>query len=417
MIDAIISRVEVLLNQRRFKEAEELIQEGISIDPNHPHLIILSADLSYLQEDYARSLELIHMAMAFAADEPYLHYLKSRSLVALDRYSDAEKSIEQAIHLDADQADYFAFWAYIKLDRKQFEEALNLANKALEIDSENLLGRNSRSTALLKLNRNEESSETIEEALNEDPDNVFTHSNYGWNLLEQGKHQEALRHFNEALQLDPNFELAQEGMKEAIKAKYVVYRWFLKYKFWMSNMTAKYQWGFVIGFYLLYRGLALFAENNPAYSVFVTPILILYLIFALSSWVMTPISNLFLRFNPYGKHLLKPYQKMSSNFVAGSVLLCLIGLLLYATGQGFFWILVALYGFSMMIPLSVMFNPSKRKVLLMSYSIGLGVVGILALIQILLTQELFTSMANLYVWGFFIYQFTVNYLLVREDNK
>ncbi|MCH5600269.1 hypothetical protein [Niabella ginsengisoli] len=61
-----------------------------------------------------------------------------------------------------------------------------MADKALEIDAENLLGLNMRSSALVKLNRKEESFETIEGALRNDPNNAYTHANYGWGLLENG---------------------------------------------------------------------------------------------------------------------------------------------------------------------------------------------------------------------------------------
>lgn len=119
----------------------------------------------------------------------------------------------------------------------------------MEIDAENLSALNARSTALNKLNRKEESFETIQDALREDPNDAYTHANYGWGLLEKGHHKEALDHFKEALANDPSFEYAQLGMLQAIKANNPIYRVFLKYSFWMSNLTAKYQWGVIIGFY------------------------------------------------------------------------------------------------------------------------------------------------------------------------
>src|SRR5690606_2150752 len=107
--------------------------------------------------------------------------------------------------------------------------------------------------ALIKLDRSEESFETIEGALREDPNNAFTHANYGWGLLEKGNHTKAMEHFKEALSHSPNLDYAQAGMLEAIKATNPIYRLFLKYAFWMGNMAAKFQWGFIIAFYILFR--------------------------------------------------------------------------------------------------------------------------------------------------------------------
>ena len=166
-------------------------------------------------------------------DSSHLFYIKSRIAIQQEKLNEAEKSIDQAIELHPYYAEYFALLANIKLGRKQFEAALEKANSALEIDAENLLALNTRSTALNKLNRSEESFETIEGALREDPNNAYTHANYGWGLLEKGNHKKALEHFKEALSHDPNFKYAQSGLLEALKASNPIYRMFLKYSFWM----------------------------------------------------------------------------------------------------------------------------------------------------------------------------------------
>ena len=123
---------------------------------------------------------------------------------------------------------------------EKYEDALNLANEGLERDPENILALNIRSSALIKLDRKEDAFTTIEGALAHDPNNAYTHSNYGWGLLEKGNHKKALQHFREALKHDPTLVQAQAGMAEALKANYVFYRLFLRYAFFMSNLTAKY---------------------------------------------------------------------------------------------------------------------------------------------------------------------------------
>lgn len=75
--------------------------------------------------------------------------------------------MSQAIELDSYNASYLALLANIKFGRKQFSQALEIANQALEIDAENLLALNTRSSALNKLNRSAESYDTIKGALRE----------------------------------------------------------------------------------------------------------------------------------------------------------------------------------------------------------------------------------------------------------
>lgn len=180
--------------------------------------------------------------------------------------NEAEAQINHAITLNSFDVDYHALFANIKLVRKQYEEALSVANRSLKIDSENIMALNIRSAALIKLDREDESFQTIEGALREDPNNAHTHSNYGWGLLEKGQHKKALEHFKEALSNDPNHMFAQAGMLEALKATNPIYRLFLKYVFWMDNMTAKYQWGFIIGIYIGFRILSSIAKKSEILS-------------------------------------------------------------------------------------------------------------------------------------------------------
>ncbi|MDB5311521.1 MAG: tetratricopeptide repeat protein [Gemmataceae bacterium] len=46
----------------------------------------------------------------------------------------------------------------------------------------------------------------------------------GWALLHARQPAEALTHFREALRLDPTNEWARDGLIEALKARYWVYR-------------------------------------------------------------------------------------------------------------------------------------------------------------------------------------------------
>lgn len=261
--DIRLSKVEILLQQNKYAEAEKVLKDLLAVTPNNIRLLFLLAEVHLQQEQYDTANNVIEHAIGLAPDAPHLFYAKSRIAWMQDHWQEAEKNILQAIALNPNHAGYFAFLSNMKLGRKQFSEALELANSALEIDAENLLALNTRSTALNKLNRKEEAFNTIEGALREDPNNAYTHSNYGWGLLEQGNHKKALEHFREALKNDPNFAHAQSGMLEALKAANPVYRLFLKYSFWMGNLTAKYQWGVIIGFYLAFRLLKNLSQSNP----------------------------------------------------------------------------------------------------------------------------------------------------------
>jgi hypothetical protein len=370
-----------------------------------------------LQQDRIDKAEsIIDDAIGLSPDTAHLYFIKSRIDIQKDKYDDAEKSIQQSIALDPYTADYFAWLANIKLARKQYEESLSLANQALEIDPEDLLALNVRSTVLLKLNKKEESFQTIEGALRQDPNNAYTHANYGWGLLEKGDHKKALNHFKEALKNNPNYDYAQKGMMEALKAKYLIYRLFLRYAFWMGNLTAKYQWVFILGFYFGTRAIGALADSNPALEPFLLPVMIILSLFAFSTWVIRPISNLFLRFNPYGKFLLSRRDKISSNVVAVSMAVFISGLILCFALADLRYLLVAAYGFMMMVPIGMMFTPAKYNAFML-YTMAMALLGLAVIWTAFENNPVFSTLAYTFIGGFIAFQFLANFLAIKSNNR
>lgn len=414
--DIRLSKAQILINQNKFKDAENILSELLTEDPNNIISLSLLAEVNLQQDRFDKAISIIENAIGQAPDAPFLFHIKARIEMQQKKLGEAEKSIKQAIEIDPFDADYFALLATIKLGRKKFNEALEIANSALEIDAENILALNTRSVALNKLNRSEESFETIEGALREDPNNSYTHANYGWGLLEQGDYKKALVHFKEALSNEPTLEYAQTGMLEALKATNPIYLAFLKYAFFMSNLTANYQWGVIIGFSICLRLLKNLARNNETLQPFLVPIIIVIGLVAFSTWIISPISNLFLRFNKYGKFLLDSKEKISSNFVALSLAVFLVGIILYIALSDEKMLTIAAFGFAMMLPLGTMLSPTKNKNVLLIYTIALAFVGLTAIGMTFSNGELFNSMTFVFILGFVAFQWIANYMLIKEDN-
>lgn len=249
-----------------------------------------------------------------------------------------------------------------------------------------------------------------------DPNNAYTHSNYGWGLLEKGDHKKALEHFREALKNNPSFEHAQAGMAEALKAKYLFYRLFLKYAFFMQNLTAKYQWGVIIGIYVVSKVLRAVAKSNEALQPILVPIIVLISIVAFSTWVIGPISNVFLRLNPYGKYLLHKEEKLSSGFVAISLLICILGFILFMLVSNIGWLVVGVFGFVMMVPLGSMFTATNHKTKMIGYAAAMFVVGLIGIIQTFSSGEPFNIFTIIFLIGFIAFQWIANFLHIRQSN-
>ena len=67
------------------------------------------------------------------------------------------------------------------------------------------------------------------------------------------------------------------------------------------------------------------AKSVPALEIFVWPLLIAYALFAMSTWVIEPLTNLLLRFNKFGRYVLSREEKISSTLTGLALLIALCG--------------------------------------------------------------------------------------------
>ena len=411
-----LSRAQVLIEQQRYKEAEAILNDLLIQNPTSSYILAITAEVSLQLDKKEKALELINNAIAIEPDEAYCYYIKAKILLDSENYDGAEENLTVATTFNPEDNDAFALWAFIKQRRKQYEKALRLANQALSLAPENILALNTRSSALLKLDKKEEAFNTIEGALKEDPNNAFTHANYGWSLLEKGDHKKALTHFQEALVNDPNNEYAQAGMAEAIKARYSFYRLFMKYSFWISSLQGKSQWAIMIGYYFGVKALRAIANTNETLSLYLTPLIVGLSLIAFSTWVITPISNLFLRLNKYGVHLLEKYEKWNSNIVGACFILFAVGLLGSIAIGTDPWFALTVFGFSMMVPASQTFTPAKYKHAFLIATAAMFLLGVASISEAFVTGEIYNSYTMPYVIGFIAYQWGANALMIKSNN-
>jgi hypothetical protein len=226
------------------------------------------------------------------------------------------------------------------------------------------------------------------------PDNANSHANKGWSLLEKGQPREALVHFSESLRLDADNEWARVGMIEALKARYFIYRWMLKYFLWMGKLSQQYQWAVVIGLYLLFRVLSNLAKTNPQLAPFVTPLLILYALFVLMSWLSRPLFSLLLRCNRFGRAVLLPEQVAESNLVGGTLLVAVVSLIVALATDSDVAIILAIVAGVWSIPASAIYEctsgwPRRWMALVAA---GIGLVGLAAVVG---THQQWTAAGSL----------------------
>ena len=423
-----LERGNILYQQRRYVEAEREYFKILAESPNNPFALAMLAQC-YLETNRKKeALDYAEKAVANAVESPTIYYVLARCQFYNQLIEKALSSIESGQQLDPTNSDFFLLKSQIAFYQENWELALSEAEHGLTLDPEEVILINLRARALVKLNRKEEAANTMDYALHRAPQSSYSHANKGWVSVERGEYEEAITHFKESLRLDASNTYAKSGLREAIKAKNYIYRGVLKYFLWMGKLQEKYRWGFVIGLYVLYRIALVLASTSDLMGMLMTPLIIAYILFAFSSWIAMPISNLFLRLHPLGKHALEEDEIKASTLVgalAGLSIFCFI--LFFLTGGGIkltdddfiiegyaslFFLGIML--FVMMIPVGGLFFAEAGTVgrrNLTIFAVGLGIIGGLALLTDL------PMLLTIFFLGILGYSFVASYIIGKGAKE
>ena len=411
-----ISHAGVLIQQNRYLLAQEkltmLLSEGYS-DPDLFRLLIMCRmglnqyeDAKILAEKFLQQ----HPNDAFAFYTLAGIDLNNRDLKT------AHTNIDEAIRLQPYMPEFFALKSAICFQLKDFEGALHFADIGLNSDAHHIGCLNARSSALEALGRTDEAFATISKSLNEDPNNPDTHTNIGWGHLHRGDTQKALDHFKAALNEDPLHEYAKAGMLQAMKTKFPLYRYFLMVMLWLSRLTSKNQWIFIIGSYISYRVLLNFAKTESLLRPVIIGLIVMLVLFFLASWLFSPVMNLYMLTNPYGRMTMNSEEKQSARLVgyafAGSVA---SGLLFFlCRNEGLITLSVSIL--LMMIPFGSMNNAylESNKSKLRKFTVVLLVLLTVNAVISIVLNTIVNPFSIVALGSIIAYQWYANYILIRE---
>lgn len=330
-------------------------RESLASDPEDAVVLsMLALGLANLDEP-APAVEAAKRAVGVDPELGLAHYALGRALLAHDDVPGAERAARESLRLDAD-SDAYALLSQVFARRRRWSEALEAADQGLELDPEHVSCTNLRALALSGLGKKAEAAGVARESIAIDPDDAGSHATHGWVLMRQQKYAEALESFRTALRLDATLESARAGIIEALKARNGVYRLLLRYAMWIGNLDARTRWFVLMGLFFGARIARSVLRENPSLWPLLGPALALYGVFALSTWLADPLSNLLLRLNPFGRLVLNKSETLAANLVGGCLATVVIAALLavLTSVTGFF--VVAAVAFLLLIPISGAFG-------------------------------------------------------------
>lgn len=307
-----LERGKLLYEQSRYALAIGEFQQVLAQDPDDTQALYFQAHSLLHLDRHQEALAVANTLLGLIPGEPIALELKASVLMQLNQLTEALALIEEAIEQDPTEESYWATASTIHYERKDFDKALAAAEEGLALDPGNLVCRNFRMLCLNKLGRADEVAASVEETLAEDPDNAFSHASAGWALLEADNHKQARVHFGEALRLEPGMDWARGGMLEAIKAKSVFFRLFLRYSFWIGQQKNQNQWLFIFGVGFVLRLMRRIPDPTGIISI----VRVLLIAFIWLTWFIDPIFNVLMLADSDGRHVLTDRQRDRYRYVA-----------------------------------------------------------------------------------------------------
>lgn len=398
-----VERARLLFRQNRLELAEGELRQALAENPDEPEAHALLALCLLAKKQWNDATQEAQQAIHLAPDMSYAFYVLAVVMAGRQRIEEAEQAIREAIRLDPFDPDYFATLSELLLTRARWAEALAAAEQGLEAESDHVACTNCRAIALTKMGRREEAGLTIGSALARAPESATTHANMGWTLLEQRDPNKAMEHFREALRLNPELSWARNGIVEAMKARHVLYRWMLSFFLWMARFDTRTQWMLMIGFIVGRSVLLSVVDSVPVLKPLYWPIVIAYLTFAILTWIASPLFNLILRLDRFGRLALSDEQRTASNLLG----LCLLTALLVATVVPGFqlatgrpvdtdWLIGGLMCFALALPVTNIHRcePGWPRVAQAFIAVGLALMIVATMAASLLEREETGSLFN-----------------------
>ena len=376
---------------------------------------LLALALAHLEQGHD-AVEAGRRAVAIDPEMAFAHYAHGWAQVEHGDFAAAERAAREALRIDP-SGDAYALLAQVHLRQRRWKDALDVAERGLQVEPEHPACANLRALALGRLGRGDDAKTAMHEVLALDPDDAYAHANRGWLLLRQSNPDEALESFRAALRLDPTLDWARAGIVEAMKARNGLYRLMLQYSLWVDTLSTRSQWLLIFGLYFGARIVRAVLRQNPALLPLLGPLLGLYALFVLGTWIAHPLSNLILRISPVGRLALNRHETIASNAVGGCLAAAFVSGVLFLVSGVSAWFNVALVSALMLIPIGGAAQGHGTRAWRPLFIAVLVLAGCAATIAVLsfVRRDLVAMPLMIFIVGAFLYGWFANYLILKHQ--
>ena len=220
------------ISYREFIKAENKLIEIISKDPYHLDARSDLAELLYRKGEYTKGLEIINKGLSIDTYNPSLNYIAGIIYKATHDNLNAKETFGWAARSIKYRSNAFSQMGDIFLKEKQYDKAIEYANKALKFNSENIPAMEILAIAYRKKNNVSAATKSLEKIYDLDPlhhiipyekyltmtnseNREFVINSHRSELAYQTYLELAISYYNRGL-IDEAIKLLELGPKESI---------------------------------------------------------------------------------------------------------------------------------------------------------------------------------------------------------
>lgn len=261
------------IDMGRYESAVNYVKEALSDEPDDGYLHYLLGICYYHLDCYKEAEEQYGLAHKYEYDVETLSKMLGHLYTDVGRLEDAESAYLEALHLNPNNADVHASYAYLMGKSGHKQKSDLLIRKARELDPINPTVLRINHLLQLADSNKEEQIRSLERFVYHADTDASVHVQAGLHALYTDKEKQAKEHFRQAYLLDPTSQLLLNILKSLDRHTHPM----LIPLTWVNRMGGPAViWGCAIGSVLLTSALG--------WSKLTLWIISIYLIFVIYSW-------------------------------------------------------------------------------------------------------------------------------------
>ena len=290
-----MSRARALIDVDNMDAALAELREALTHDPESVYAHYLaSVCLGRLGRNAVAKFE-AKEAIRLDPDFPYAYWALANVALDEEKYGEGLRAIDTALSMCPTEALFLATKSVLLFDSDKPKQALEFAENALEFDPEDETARHVRALALVRLGRQNQAEAEVLENLRENADSSVVWHQRGIQLFAQGRLDEARTAFLESLRIDPENTSAQTGLMKTISAQKGFFSMFWRWTIFLYRFSPSTRYCIIFGLYFVVKVIRIIARRNPFYRPVLLPIIGLWALFCIYTWISQPLLRLAIR--------------------------------------------------------------------------------------------------------------------------